>query len=287
MGLLESGSRWVDIALTQVGRKALAEGSLDIAYYSFDDAACSYSIDGSVGGEEWLRAPSGLVTIEAHNHPNDEATVTTDEYSDLVRDGNDSPTLGFDEFLQRMGAWSDSFNTSATIRLAGESVALEFPNESARKGLVQVGRVVWQDRSGNVPSARIDQHEPIQEDADFSGIPQLAFLPPVVSRATGTTLGTWSSLTPTPPTFNRSNTEALSRAGAGILQAMTGDSSVSWQFFRLDRVSQEVRLLAVAPAISDDATLRVWNVGEVVKSDGQAHFFRIFRVVLRGVEGGS
>lgn len=86
MGLLDTTSRWIDIAITNEGRRALSEGDFDVRYFAFNDAGCAYIVEGIEGDEAWLRAPENLLQAEAYSHPRDRAVISTNDFGEVIRD---------------------------------------------------------------------------------------------------------------------------------------------------------------------------------------------------------
>jgi hypothetical protein len=76
-GLIDSKTRVLDGILTSRGRSSLINGGIDVSYISFSDMGATYEDNGD--GVAVVPIPVGL---ESFSTPNDEITVTTDDFGD-------------------------------------------------------------------------------------------------------------------------------------------------------------------------------------------------------------
>ena len=74
-GILDGKSRIMDGQLTLRGRAALAAGGINVKYVSFSDIGAHYEDAG-----DGTAATPLSIGMEAFSTPNDEITVTSDEY---------------------------------------------------------------------------------------------------------------------------------------------------------------------------------------------------------------
>lgn len=104
MGLLDPKSRIVDAILTDEGKRQLAAGGLDVAYYVFDDAASQYRVIGGV------YSPAEAATLEASQRAGDVIFARSDETGAVYAASSGSITFT---------------NNVATDAVTGESAAID------------------------------------------------------------------------------------------------------------------------------------------------------------------
>lgn len=275
----------MDVMLTSVGKRALAEGDLDVRYYSFGDRSSAYLVEGESGGRVWFAEPDLHLMIEAHSKSTDLVTLTVDDFGDIVRDealvlegddfvsfsGERSSVLLGAEVLERLGTnWGAALSSVASISPMENEGVFE-----VRKTTEEISRKLWD----NEAIQRITQHLPITEDEEFASLVQMEFLPPVVVEGeVERALGSWNRVFPEPPIFGKDVLDSAYRQGRECLRVDLERSTGSFQFFLVEEESSSVLPLTVVRSETGEQGLRSWVVGELMDVGGETHFFRLFRV---------
>jgi len=291
MGLLDTSSRWMDVMLTSVGRRALAEGDLDVQYYSFSDRSAGYILGGEIGEVRWLDDPHKHLMTEAFSKPQDQVILTTDLFGDVVRDedfvisneeGEQTFSLSggvaeqpwdaefFGSFVQSL---SSDLKSNSSLSLGEINGDLHFRPKDGVKHEATIPRRLWDVDA----KFRFRQMSPIQDDEEFSGLSQMEFLPPVVFESDiERDLGSWARIFPEPIIVQKSVLDAGKRQGRRCLNVEFNDATATFQFFVLQ--DNVLTTLSVVETKTNEETLKSWVVGELVDVEGETHFIRLFRV---------
>jgi hypothetical protein len=182
-GLLDGKSRIMDGQLTLRGRADLVAGGLNVKYVSFSDIGAHYEDAG--GGIAETPIPLG---IESFSTPNDEITVTTDEY------GTQNSFLGNGYGILRSGLAQSGSVTGSIGRFLLSGSLDSFDNQR----LISTRDVLFDDRgliaspsslsfdvtdtspfNGEPEESSIDDIEGLFSDKRLGRSRRFMFLPPV------------------------------------------------------------------------------------------------------------
>jgi hypothetical protein len=295
MGFLDTTSRWMDVMLTAAGKRALAEGDLDVQFYSFGDRSSAYLVEGQIGERAWFVEPDKHLMIEAFSRPQDLVTLTVDDYGDIVRDENlllvndegeiQSPPAFSGErskqrvtkdLLQRFSTnWSTALKSFASISPIESEGEFEIKVKDGNRDNAKIPRRLWDVDAVQ----RITQHLPMTEDEEFASLTQMRFLPPVVIEGeVRRPLGNWNPVFPEPVVVNKDVLQAAYRDDRECMRVNLSEATGSFQFFLVDEDNDVVLPLTIVRSETDDAALKSWVVGELIDADNETHFFRLFRV---------
>jgi hypothetical protein len=182
-GILDGKSRIMDGQLTLRGRADLVNGGIKVKYVSFSDIGAHY--EGAGGG---IAETPLLVGLEAFSTPNDEITVTSDEYGTqnsfsgngygILRNGyatSGSATGSIQAFL--LSGSLESFDNQRLI--STRDVLFEDPGLIASPSSLAFS-VTDTSPFGSEPSeAFIDDIESLFADKRLGRSDRFLFLPPV------------------------------------------------------------------------------------------------------------
>lgn len=209
MGILDSKKRVVDIAITPLGRAALAQGGLNVAYASFTDGQAYYDASSITGSYDtatdriYLECPSSL--------PQDTLALVTDDSGDLIPSfafgspeaegvaASSGVTIGPDGTIY--SAYSGNrpvygtdanadFSTAVTdvVSMFQRSfeknmiVGTRDPIDESTRFIINPNEGTFQAPPNleDFPVASINRADSVFFDKRFSNLPQFKFLPPVV-----------------------------------------------------------------------------------------------------------
>jgi hypothetical protein len=288
MGLLDTGSRWMDIVLTPEGRLALAEGTFEPFWFGFNDNACAYLKGGTLGEISWLGEPHRHLSLEAFTRTGDSVSLRTNENGqpdgadfnifaasgEPVLSGSriaDAGSTLTDEEISRLvseswGALLGQLANLQTVEFSNEFPAIE------TRGTVREER--WTE------AVRVSQHPVIQESSTFGSLRQLQFLPPV--QGDGEALGNFQRIFPVPEPLDQDDIDRLLRERFVWSRLDLQSRETSFRFGEF--LDGSFRPLLLVP-IQTSGAIRLWSAGIVVPTnfDGaeELHFFRIFWVIAQ------
>jgi hypothetical protein len=99
-GILEAKSRVLDTIITQIGKRQLAQGGLDIRYVSFSDESSFYQEDlNSPAGFPVVKDPTERIALEPCNLPQDRISFDLNEEGKI----DASTQLSLNDFVVRDG----------------------------------------------------------------------------------------------------------------------------------------------------------------------------------------
>jgi len=182
-GILDGKSRIMDGQLTVRGRAALVNGGINVKYVSFSDIGAHYEDAG--GGIAETPLPIGL---EAFSTPNDEITVTSDEYGDqysfsgngygILRNGqaqSGSATRSIQSFL--FSGSLESFDNQRLI--STKDVLFDDPGLVASPSSLEFRVTDTSPFSTEPDAAVVDDIEGLFADKRLGRSDRFLFLPPV------------------------------------------------------------------------------------------------------------
>ena len=182
-GILDGKSRMLDGLLTLRGRADLVAGGINVKYVSFSDIGAHYEDSGGGIAQNPL-----LLGIEAFSTPNDEITVTTDEYGTqnsflgngygILRSGlflSASATGSVQSFIfsgslesfdnQRLISTKDTLFDDEGLKASPQSLSFRVTNTSPFNGEPEV--------------SSIDDVESLFADKRLGRSERFLFLPPI------------------------------------------------------------------------------------------------------------
>jgi len=239
-GLLDSKTRVIDARLTSRGRTSLIDGGITVKYVSFSDLGATYEDDGSGVAVNPLQ-----VGFEAFSTPNDEITVTSDDYGDLnsfsgdgymvTRSGKANPYQSTDAVENLIFSGSlEAFDNQRLI--STKDVILEDPGLSVRPESVSFSVSNERPFRGEPSTSSIDDVESLFADKRLGKLVNFLYLPPV-QRTISTvgneiSLGEYADVKEDPITENKLLAEIASLDSQRIsLSKYTDRNEVSMQLF--------------------------------------------------------
>lgn len=283
MGVLDSGTRWMDIVLTSEGKRALSEGDLDVRWFSLSDGGSAYLVGGHDGTDRWLQDPSTHVMLEAYSSPQDTSTIVTDERGVVRRDesfARCSEECTDEERLKRtIELWAANLNSVPLIKSdSDKQPAIQRASrfiESPETIVAAVESTVWEQ----VVPRRVSQEPPVWRDDEFTAQPQMRFLPPITdSGEESRPLGEWQPEFPIPSPITDDDLTSIADSFPSIAEWELNDGSGTFRFL-LGLQGEMKPLMAIEQPV-DIRDVRVWSVGELLKVSGETHFVRLLLLVL-------
>ena len=157
MGLLNQKTRIVDVALTSVGRAALVNGGLNVAYASFTDAQTYYDPSSISGSSD---DATSRVFFEAQpSMPYDVLTLTTDDSGKLL------PATAFSGSGLTLSSNGDIFNAATSISLDNNRAITRFTNSASFSSAVESVTSILNDALNY--NMLLASQDPLDEDEQF------------------------------------------------------------------------------------------------------------------------
>lgn len=221
-GILDPKSRFLDVFITDEGRRQLANGGFDIRYYSFSDMGTCYQGDVASGSVD----PGGKIYFEGCNLPqdsivfeaNDAGNVIKAPPTPLVRNSSNSTSFTtVSSYVRDGGIYQLRVSGSVSQLLSVTGSAFASTSSELFSGFLsnfQNNQIIGSndsifDDTGfesaptgvtfNVPSdtpetVNIDASESFWRDSKVSNLKNFVFLPP--TNQDGTPLGVYTVRTP-------------------------------------------------------------------------------------------
>jgi hypothetical protein len=285
MGFLDTNSRWVDILLTEAGKRSLAEGDLDIRYYSFSDIDNSYLVEGRSGSREWLQEPHTHLMLESGNKPQDRAVIasdnkgnkltdleiivpTDDQLGEYVLASSSESNWDKDLLLNLLESTSEKLRTNCTIKKTIQELDFKLTTNQ------RIPKSEW-EKYQPIP---IGSQPPLWNDADATASIQFQYLPPVTGE--DSLLGNWPQTTVEPsitkPSF-------LEKEKLKIATLETSYQEVTIQPFVLSREGFDILTILRAKNEIDEngISVQVWHVGYLYYDSTIPKFIRIFTIMAK------
>lgn len=221
-GILDPKSRFLDVFITNEGRRQLANGGFDIRYYTFSDIGTSYDADVASGSAD----PGGKIYLEGSNLPQDSITFEANDSGNVIQSppipyatnsNNSSAFATISSYVRDGGIYQlrVSGSVSQLLSLTGSAFASTseqlfsgFLTNFQNNQIIGSNDSIFDDTEFNVtprnlnfstPAStqqkiKIDLSDSFWSDAKVSHLKNFMYLPP--KNSDGTSLGNYTPKTP-------------------------------------------------------------------------------------------
>jgi hypothetical protein len=289
MGILDPNTRIVDTILTVEGRRQLAHGGLDVAFYTFDDAGVIYDDDGHGVVDDAARR----LAIEACQLPQDTLVSDANELGELLSSISGSITIIGGRAFNASGSATVAVTPAdddAIIASLDPSTALRFNSSLHTVSAIDAGAFELKPAAikfaimNDAPLAQreqladVDHIDPFFADPTLAHIINFAYLPPI--NPDGTQLGNYQPIGPVDPPSDDDITQLIANAQnyTTYMQPAPIENRIAIQIVVVSH-GKVNRLAAVDRGTI--GTSRIVHYGRIFRnSRGQFVFCRLFTVTI-------